>query len=220
MKPATRKAIEAYIVKYVHKVDPSGSNKKLYLDSIFPRLNDKSFIEFIKKPIPIYAPNGGKVKIDHMRNVDIMREMGYDPYVKVFLTDPKTNVTSLTQKPHIVLPLPVRRQTQMIDKKVSIAEHNRTIDKNTGQATGASKGSSFSFPQIYVMSTKGYRNTIRELIKHRGGDNKARQAIDRQIRQYGSASQTFEGSDKTRTKSVVTTGIIFKCMHIGTNMGQ
>lgn len=219
MTPATRKAIEAFILKYVHKVDPSGENKQLYLKHIFPRLNDAALSAFIKRPIPIYAPNGGKVKIDHMRNVEIMRELGYEPEARCFLTDPKTNVTSLTTCKHIVLPLPVRRQTQMIDKKISIAEHNRTIDKITGQPTGASKGSSFSFPQIYVMATKGYRDTIRELIKHRGGDNKSRQVIDRQIRQYGSSSQKFEGSDKTRTKAVVTTGIIFRCMHIGTNLG-
>lgn len=220
MKPETRKEIEAFIVKYVHKVDPSGENKKLYVERIFPRLNDKALEAFIKKPIPIYAPNGSKVKIDHIENVKIMRELGYEPEQQCFLTDPRTGITSLTTFKHIVLPLPVRRQTQMIDKKRSIAEHNRTIDKNTGQATGASKGSSFSFPQIYVMSTKGYRSTIRELIKHRGGDNKARQVIDRQIRQFGSSSQFFEGSDQTRTKSVVTTGIIFRCMHIGTNLGN
>ena len=219
MKPATRKEIEAFIVKYVHKVDPSGENKKMYIERIFPRLNDRALLSLIERPLPIYAPNGGKVKIDHMRNIEIMRELGYEPEQQCYLTDPKTNMTTLTKYKHIVLPLPVRRQTQMIDSKVSIAEHNRSIDKNTGQATGASKGSSFSFPQIYVMSTKGYRNTIRELIKNRGGDNKARQAVDRQIRQYGSGSQHFEGSDETRTKSVVTTGIIFRCMHIGTNLG-
>jgi hypothetical protein len=219
MKPQTRKKIEAFILDYVHQVDPSGENKRLYQEKIFPRLDDKALEAFIARPIPIYAPNGGKVRIDHMRNVEIMRKLGYEPEQKCWLTDPRTGVTSLTRKKHIVLPLPVRRQTQMIDKKISIADHNRTIDKTTGQATGASKGSSFSFPQIYVMATKGYKETIRELIKIRGGDNKARQAVDRQLRQFGSASQSFEGADKTRTKSVVTTGIIFRCMHIGTNLG-
>ena len=217
MKPQARKKIEAFILEYVQKVDPSGTNRDMY-KVVFKKMSDRDLEHLISRPIPIYAPNGGKVVIDHMRNVEIMRELGYDPEQYCWLTDPKTGATSRTRYKHLVLRLPVRRQTQMIDKKISFAEHNRILDKSTGQTVGSSKGSSFSFPQIYVMYSKGYDKTIREFINIRGGNVKAGKAIDRAIRQTGSSGQSFEGLAGTRVKSTVTLGIIFRAMHLANNL--
>jgi len=217
MKAEKRKAIEAFILKYVQKVDDSGSNRDLY-KKVFLEMTDKKLEELVKSPIPIYAPNGGPVNIDHMRNIDIMRELGYDPEQYCWITDDKTGATSRTIYKHLVLRLPVRRQTQMVDKKISYAEHNRTIDNSTGQTVGKSKGSSFSFPQMYVMYAKGYDNTLREFINTRGGNVKASKAVDREIRLTGKSSRRFEGMENTRVKSTVTLGNIFKAMHIQNNL--
>lgn len=217
MKPAARKKIEAFILEYVHKVDPSGTNRDMY-KLVFKKMSDRDLEHLISRPIPIYAPNGSKVKIDHMRNVEILRELGYDPEQYCWLTDPKTGACSRTRYKHLVIKLPVRRQTQMIDKKISYAEHNRILDKATGQTVGSSKGSSFSFPQIYVMYSKGYDKTIREFINIRGGNVKAGKAIDRAIRQSGRSGQAFEGLANTRVKSTVTLGIIFRAMHLANNL--
>ena len=217
MKPAARKKIEAFILEYVHKVDPSGTNRDMY-KLIFKKMTDRDLEHLISRPIPIYAPNGSKVKIDHMRNIEILRELGYDPEQYCWLTDPKTGACSRTRYKHLVVKLPVRRQTQMIDKKISFAEHNRILDKATGQTVGSSKGSSFSFPQIYVMYSKGYDKTIREFINIRGGNVKAGKAIDRAIRQSGRSGQSFEGLANTRVKSTVTLGIIFRAMHLANNL--
>jgi len=217
MKPALRKEIESFILKYVDKIDVSKTNGNMYR-KVFKSMSDKDLEKLCSKPLPIYAPNGGPVKIDHYKNIEICKELGHDPEQYCWLTDPKTNVTSRTKFKHLVLPLPVRRQTQLVEKKISISEHNRTIDKTTGQATGASKSSSFSFPQVYVMYSKGYDSTIKELMQIRGGNIKAGKVIDRNLRQTGSSSQKFEGSEKTRVKSTVVLGIIFTCMHLGNNL--
>ncbi len=218
MKPETRKKIEASILKFCGNIDPSGLNAKMYTE-IFKTMSDESLEKLIKSRIPIYAPNGSAVDIDATRNVELAeKEYNYKVYQRLFITDTKTNCCNLTKYEHMVLELPVRRQSQLIDKKISIPEHNRTIDKMTGQATGASKGSSFSFPQTYVMFAKGYEATLKELLHIRGGDEKAGMVIDRQIRQNGHSSMIFPGSDRTRVKSTKTTGAIFTAMHLGNSL--
>lgn len=219
LNPVKRKKILEYIVSVMDKVDPSGTNADIYRQ-LWPKMSDEQAIELISNPIPIYAPNGGKVTIDHMRNLDIIREMGYEPFQRVWITDPATGSCSLTKFKHMVLPCPVRRQTQMIDKKISIPPHNRAVDKMTGQVTSKSKGSSFSFPQTYVMYAEGYTDTIKELLNTRGGNVKAGQVVDRQIRQFGNSSQKFQGVEKTHVKSSRTLGAFYTAQHIGNNLGK
>lgn len=219
MTPAKRKAILNYIVSIVDKVDVSGTNSNIYKQTV-PKMTDEQLIKLISSPVPIYAPNGGKVKIDHMRNLEVIREMGHEPFQRVWITDPATGACTLTKFKHMVLPCPVRRQTQFVDKKISIPPHNRSIDKSTGQVSGKSKGSSFSFPQTYVMYSEGYTSTIKELLNTRGGNVKAGQVIDRQIRQLGSSSQKFQGVERTHVKSSRTLGSYYTAQHIGNNLGK
>lgn len=219
MTPAKREKILNYIVSIVNKVDPTGTNAGIYKQTI-PTMSDENLIKLISNPVPIYAPNGGKVKLDHMRNIEIIREMGYEPFQRIWITDPVTGAVTLTKYRHMVLPGPMRRQTQMIDKKISIPPHNRSIDNMTGQMSGASKGSSFSFPQTYVMYSEGYTDTIRELLNTRGGNVKAGQVIDRQIRQFGSSSQKFQGEENTHVKSSKTLGAFMTAQHLANNLGK
>lgn len=213
-----RKKIEARIIEIADKFDPSGTNSKMY-KTVFKDMSDARLIELIKKPIPLYAPNGGPVKVDHMRNIEILKSMGYDPEQRAWLTDPRTGITSLTTHKHLNLRLPVRRQVQMRDHKLSASEHNRTIDKITGQTVGKSKGSSFSFQQINALYTQGYSATLREVVIARGGNLKLGKAVDKEIRATGGASINQPGLGRTHVKSTVSVGIMFRAMHIGNNMG-
>lgn len=217
MKATTRKAVETYILDFVQEVDVSGTNRDLY-KKLFLNMSDKDLVKLVEKYIPIYAPNNSAVHIDPYLNVGIGKKMGHNFYERCWITDPKTGATHLTKYEHMIVEVPCRRQSQMIDKKTSIASHNRTIDKTTGQPTGASKGSSFSFPEIYVMFSKGYDDTLKELIQIRGGDLKAYRVIDRNIRNTGSSSQKFEGSERTRVKSSQTFGAILTAQHLGNSL--
>lgn len=219
MTPAKRKAILTYLIEIADKVDPSGANSDIYRKTI-PNMSDENLIKLISNPVPIYAPNGSKVKIDHMRNLEIIREMGHEPFQRVWMTDPTTGACTLTKYKHMVLPCVVRRQTQSIDKKISIPPHNRSIDKITGQMSGKSKGSSFSFPQTYVMYAEGYNATIKELLNTRGGNLKAGQVVDRQLRQFGSSSQVFPGVERTHVKASKTLGAYYTAQHLGNNLGK
>lgn len=218
MTPKARKKIEARIIEFAGLIDPSGENANMYREW-FKHATDKQVESIIADRIPIFAPNGSKVNLDSSRNVEIARERyGYEMRQHCWLTDPKTGLIHLTTYKHTIIEVPSRRQSQLIEKKFKVAEHNRIIDKSTGQTTGKSKGSSFSFPQTFVMFAKGYDATIRELLQVRGGDMKAAQIIDRNIRQTGKSSQKFEGWERTRVKSSLTIGAALKAQHIGTTL--
>ena len=220
MKPETRKEIEAFILKHLDIIDPSKTNSELY-KKIFQQISDATLLRLIEKRVPIYMPTNGPVVIDPPAVVAAAKKhFNYNFYQHAYLTDPKTGMVGKTVFKHMVMDVPVRRQTQMIEKKPSMPAHNRTIDKLTNQPTGASKSSSFSFPQSYVMFAKGYDQTLAEFLQDRGGNMKAYRVIDRQIRQTGSASRNFQGREKTRTKSVQTLGVIYKGMHLGNNLGN
>lgn len=218
MTPENRKRAEKELFAWLDRFDESGTNTKIYKETL-PSLSDKQFLELVSKPIPLYDPNGGPTKIDHRRTIELCKELGYDIEQYLWLTDPKTGFISRTKYKHLVVPLPVRRQTQMIDKKMSVPEHNRTFDKTTGQVTGASRSSSFSFPQLYIMYSKGYDMTNREFFRTRGGNVKAGAIVDRQIRQQGNSSQHFIGEEFTSVKSTRSASAMLKTIHIGNNMG-
>lgn len=218
MTPKARKKIEARIIEFADLIDTSGQNGDMYR-TWFKTATDKQVESIIADRVPIFAPNGSKVNLDASRNVEIARERyGYEMRQQCWLTDPKTGLIHLTEYKHIILEVPARRQSQLIEKKFKVAEHNRIIDKSTGQTTGKSKGSSFSFPQTFVMFAKGYDATIRELLQIRGGDMKAAQIVDRNIRQTGKSSQKFEGWQNTRVKSSQTLGAALTAQHIGTTL--
>lgn len=218
MKPATRKAVEAYIHKCMKMVDPSGVNNQIYTD-IFAKMDDKGLMKLINGRMPVFFPPDSPVVIDPYDVVQAAKaEFDYDMWQHAWLTDPKTGILSKTKYRHMFVEVPIRRQTQMIEKKISIPKHNRTIDKLTHQPTGASKASAFSFPQSYIMFSQGYDETLGEFLHDRGGNLKAMQVIDRNIRANGSSSRKFVGRETTATKSVVSGGIIFRGMHLGNNM--
>lgn len=220
LKPGKRKLIEAKILEFCNEVDTSGLNAEIYT-KLFETLDDDNLIKICKK-FKIYAPNGSKVKIDHMHNIQLLRKYGYEPFQHLWLTDPVTGAISRTKKKHLVLPGPAKRQIQAWEKKVSIPKHNRRLDKLTGAVTGSgvSKGSSFSSPQVLIADSQGYKMAIRELINPRGGNIKAGQVIDRQIRQFGSSSQYFEGMEQTNVKSTMTLKAFQKAKHIGSTLGE
>lgn len=218
MKPETRKAVEALIHRHLKMVDPSGVNNKIY-EGIFKTLDDKKLLKIIEKRVPIYFPPDSPVYIDPYAVAELAKkEFNYEFWQHGWLTDPRTGIISKTKYKHMFIEVPVRRQTQMIDKKISIAKHNRTIDKLTHQPTGDSKSSGFSFPQSYILFSQGYDQTLGEFLQDRGGNLKAMQVIDRNLRTNGHSSRMFPGKEQTKTKSVTTGGVIFKAMHLGNSL--
>ena len=69
LDPARRKKAEAYALQLLNLVDPTGINAEA-AKRAFSRMSDEEFNR-LREGLPVYNPTGGKVKIDHMRNIKI-----------------------------------------------------------------------------------------------------------------------------------------------------
>ena len=214
-----RKKAEAYIFSILEAIDPSGINLKIGKECI-PQMSDAEFVEMAKMGIPLYQPVGGKTKISYKRNIKIAQKMNIPLEEKVWLTEPKTGLTHLTRHPHLILLLPVRRQTQMLEKKMSVAKHDKVRDKITGQVTGPSKASGISFPEAYIIYSDKLDESLQEFLHARGGNEAVNRAFYQAIRMTGRGRIHIPGAERTSAKSTRSWASYYKAMGIGTNIGR
>lgn len=218
LDPARRKKAEAYALQLLNLVDPTGINAEA-AKRAFSRMTDEEFNR-LREGLPVYNPTGGKVKIDHMRNIKICEAMGLNLCQRLWLTEPKTGILQRTRYPHLVFRLPARRQTQMQEKKMAVAKNDKVRDKLSGQVVGPSKASGVSFPEAYIMYSDGHDSTLQEFLWARGGNDTLQRAFYQSLRQTGKGRINLEGAERTSSKAPRTWSSYFKAMHIGNNLGR
>ena len=218
-----RKKAEEFLLDCIQQLDPSGLNKSFYSDA-FKTMSNQQFDDLAKGiredgyVLPIFVPTAGKVKLNTERAVKLARKLGREIFQRLWLTDNITGLTYLTPKKYMVVDLPVRRMAQLLVKKMSMPSVVDTVDALTGQATGPSKGSSMSFPEIQVLASKGHNKTIEEMIKVRGGDTQAYRQFSNSVMQTGSGSLRAAGEAMGRVKSTETLRSFLLGMHLDNNL--
>lgn len=214
-----RKAATAELLKCIDMLLPGSENAKLYEERL-SKLTDEEFEDYMRKLesgeeiLSLIAPNLSKNKISLERNLKVAEKLGVKLFERLWLTDPVTGREYLTPVEYLIVDLPMRRQQQLLIKKIAIPEDNRHIDEMTGQPTGPSKGASLSFPELQVLSAQGMDRSIEELIKFRGGDIKAFLAMNRQIIETGGVSQDAIKRTPTKVKSTETLSTLLKAAHL------
>lgn len=223
MALGNRAAAEAVVLKWVEEILPGGGNAKLYKD-LFSGMSDEQFDAWIQQlesgeaHVRIFVPPLRDVAMDTTRNIEVGKRMGVEFYQRLWLTDPVTGDCTLTPKKYMVIHLPLRRQQQLRVKKTSVPDDNLHINQLTGQATGVSKGASFSYPEWQIFYAKGLNYSGLELAKLRGGDLDAYAEMNRQIARTGSANMTEILSMNSRPESTITLNIILKSMMLDNNL--
>lgn len=221
---ANRKAAEAFILDFMDKILPGGENRALY-EALFKDMNDRDFDKLMQSikdgfVLPIIAPNLNDAKLDTTRNVKLAKSLGHSFFEHIVLTDNDTGETYTTPHKYMVVDMPVRRQSQLLDKKMSTPSNNNVVDELTGQATGVSKGSALSFPELGVLLSVGLDGPIEELIKLRGGDEVAFNAMNRQILETGESDIDSIKSLGSKVKSTETLSAILTGMHLRNNLSE
>lgn len=217
-----RKAAQEVILRMVKDLDPSGKNTAVYEDA-FKRMNDAQFdnwmqaIEKNQDFVSLIVDNNNNNKVTIENNLKVAKKWGVKLFQRLWLTDPNTGMTYLTPLEYLVLHLPVRRQIQTLENKVSIPEDNKHVDEMTGQPTGPSKGSSISFPELQVLYGRGLDWSIQELIKFRGGDEKGMRELEKSVISSGGVSLEALKQLGTRNRSTVTLSIFLKGMMLDNN---
>lgn len=215
-----RKLAESEILTVIEEMIPRSDNTQLY-KTLFSSMDDDAFEQFIddldtgKKQLAIIAPNFSKVQLDTGRNLEIGERLGHKFFQRIWMPAKDGMPSYLTPVPYLVIDLPLRRQAQILEKKISIPEDNNSVDDFTGQPTGKSKGSKVSYPEVQVLAALGLTESLTEFLKYRGGDEKGFNAMNTMINRTGGVSmnaiEPFSGTVKaTQSLSTMLTGMHLK----------
>lgn len=218
MAMGNRKKAQEFLINELERILPGGGNKELY-EKLLKNMSDEKFhawmIDFKEKrdrPV-LYAPNFAKVSLNTQRNIDIAKSYGKSFFERLWVYS-KDGSSYLTNNEYMIVELPVRRQAQLLTKKISIPEHNRSIDQLTGQPSGDSRSSQISFMELQIMRSMGLKYSLQELIKFRGGDVGGFNAMNKIIARDGYVTQKSALPYATGVESTQALKIFLTCMHL------
>lgn len=218
-----RKRTETFIYEYIEKLLPKSGNVNIY-KKLFASMSDEQFDSFMKdlesgkQILSIIAPNLAEFKLSTERNLAIAEELGHNFFEHIWIEGKDDIPTYLTPITYMVVDLPLRRASQILIKKISVPDDMKTVDTLTGQPTGESKGARISYPELQVCGAMGLENTMIELMKYRGGDNKGNVAYNAMISKYGSANLKTLSNYTSGVESTKTLKTFLTCMHIRSSL--
>lgn len=218
-----RKAAEKQILADIERILPNGGNKELY-EKAFKEMSDKEFDDFMMSiekgefTLPIVAPNFAKSRLDVARNIEISKDWGISFYERLWIDPGNGAPKYLTPHKYKILLLPVRRQAQIIIDKISIPKDTMSVDDLTGQPTGASKGSKITYPEAQILRGQGLEETLKELLKYRGGDEEGFRLMNTLIRERGEVDMDILGTVDTEVTSKRSLKTYLTCMHLANNL--
>lgn len=219
-----RKGAETFFLGLIAKIIPGERNVTLY-KNWFGSLSDAKFDRLMHRVrdseliLPVFAYNMDGTNIDHNKVMAIgERELGINYTQHLILTDPITGEEYKSVPKYFVLNEPVRRQIQHFAKGVSTPTSTDKVDQLTGQATGESKSTTMSMPELTVLEAKGHDAAITEMIKVRGGDADAFNHSSQQINETGSWSLAPIEELDSRPKITKVVEQAFLGMHLDNNV--
>ena len=221
--PGNRKAAENIILTYIEKILPGSENKTIYRN-LFDSMDDKKFDEFMAKlndgssRLAIIAPNFGTSKLSVERNLDLAIELGHEFFERIWIDGGNEVPPYLSPIKYLIVDLPLRRQAQLLVKKISIPENNKSIDDFTGQPTGKSKGSKISYPETQIMAALNLDASLTEMLKYRGGDLKGFNAMNDAISKTGGVSLNSIAAASGVVKSTETLHTLLISMHLSNTL--
>ena len=160
------------------------------------------------------VPNFEKARVTVEGNLKVAAKLGHNFLERLWLTSDKTGITYLTPQSYLTVKLPLRRQSQLLFKKMRIPKNNNTVDSLTGQATGESKGSSITAPEAQILNSLGLTSTLEELMKVRGGDATSHDAFNKMIYETGTGDVESATSLGGTVKVNDTFGSYLNGLHI------
>ena len=214
-----RRGAEAKLYAMLEELAPGSPNTKYYKDYL-GAMSDSQFHEWYKglkdgsNFLVIQQTNLGAKHITVERNLALAKKWGHEFFERVWMDAANGAPSYLSNEKYLIVKLPLRRLAQILRKKISIPEDNRSVDLLSGQPTGASKGSKISYPELQILQARNLPHTTIELIKFRGGDTVGFNAMNDQIHKTGGASIQALAKLGTKTKSTETLATYLTAMHL------
>lgn len=216
-----KKEIIDKICKICDIMDPSKLNSSRYhriLDDMTPKEFNQwmTYVKDGKWVLHIVTPN----MIVNLRNENLLKAadaVGAKLFHRIWMTDYSTGRKFLTDNEYLVLPLPIRRQQQFLDEKMSVPEDDKHIDGMTGQVTGDSKSTQITTPEINILAFRGLDTTLEEMVNVRGGNMVAYGEFRKQAEETGEVHLN-ELDPTTRSRTAVIAQVLLQAMHIENNI--
>jgi len=216
-----RKDFEKYVINLVHKLDPSGYNKKIYEEK-FKKMSKQDYERMLEKlesgehSIRLFAPLDSEINLDFERNVNLAKEMGFDIYQKLTITRGDFVYTPDIEYP--IMYMNIRRAAQHILKNFNVHKNRNTRNRLTGQVAGNSASGRLTLPEVQVMKPLGLNNSLDEFLGVRGGDIQASNAMNGILFKNGKVNRAELAPFITKTQSTKTLKAYFKAIHIDINL--
>lgn len=220
-----RSAAEKFILDCLNDIIPDTKNIDLY-KNIFAKMSDRQFEDFIKKLdsgeviIRIIVPNFSNEKLSIERNLALAKKLGHNFFERLWIDQGGDIPPYLTPIPYPVIDLPLRRQAQLHEKKVSIPEDNKSVDELSGQPTGKSKGSKISYPEVQILAALNLEDSLTELLKARGGDIQMFNDMNTMISRTGGVSINAIDTGLSNVKSTETLATLLTSMHLSNTLAK
>jgi hypothetical protein len=218
-----RKKAEEMILQFMSDIDISGYNKNIWSE-ILKNMSDKQFDEYMQgirsqeKFLVIFKPAYRANGITVENNLEIAPKYNLEFFEHLNFTNNTDVGDYKTPIKYLVIDVPYRRQSQTLEKKISLPDDNKVIDELTYQPTGPSKGAKISYPELQVLIGMGLDNSISELIRYRGGDRGGFNAYNSMFLRYGSVNLRTLSSYATGVESTKTLKSLLLGMHIRPNL--
>ena len=219
---AKRKKVQDYILNAMKLLDPHTDTNTKYWKNKFESMNDKEFDQFMhylregKTNIHMFVPPF-KVTLQTREMINAAHKLGVKIMHRIWMHDPHTGIKYLTPEEYMVLQLPVRRQQQFLDEKLSVPDNDKTIDGLTGQVTGDSKSCSITNPEVQILHARNLDATLYEFANVRGGNIRNYAEFKRSLEETGAVK--LEQLDPTnRTRVAVMGQVLLTAMHLDVNL--
>lgn len=215
-----RKGATDWILTFIDEM-AGPENRTLWANRL-AEMNDKQFDAFVvsietgEEMFCVIEPNlAPKEYVTFANNLKLAKKHGLEMFQRIWVDPGDGSPIYLTPERYLVTDQVFRRQAQLLVKKISIPDDNRSINDLTGQpsASGNSRSSKISYPESQIAAAAGLDNTLIEMLKYRGGDVKGFQAMNQMISQTGGASLETLNKLGTRVKSTDTLKTFLTCMH-------
>lgn len=221
-----RKAFETYVFGFMAKLTKGGGNKVIY-QRLFATMNDKQLEEFVIRlgegvmPLSIWASSYNEAeKLDYPNLLKLCKEYGVNVTQRLIIYDEDTGVKTMTDYEAIIGTAEVRKQRQMLVKKISVAKNDYEIDDLTGQVMGESRSTGISQPEITVLRNLGLTTMANELYNVKGGDLDALKAYKNDLLTTGKTNTNACLRKGGIAKVLETAHYIFRGRHLDNNFNR
>ena len=183
-----------YFQRLTPTADGTDNDNVKYLKAFFKGKSDAEVKRFAAElrdtggVIPFTTPNGDDKNDPKMEDIlSVGVDVGYKAKQRVWYIKPD-GTAYLSPTERLIGVMYFRRQNQTAGHSAGYADAGNTINTLTGQVTGRSKVTRFSFPEINLVAQYPHMDPVlRELLEFRGGNPKARRVMKHLLATTGTA---------------------------------